>query len=249
MSAVKNYFKNLISKHVSRLQFRSNKELSRLYKVFQNSPESGWIIGKNDAIELYNLIHTHHPRNVLELGGGIGASTAVITLALKEGAKLTSMEQFEKCIKIAKNLIPENLKNKIKFVFSEAEAWKDDRISKYQYFSIYKNIPIEGQYDFVLVDGPDYWIENGQLINLPNGDLFKLIPHISPGGKIYVDGRKPAVGLYKRFLSQYLVPLKENFKYALFERNTKPLDKFENFEVLDSTLEKVKKTTYFTDSA
>ena len=230
----------------NRISFQKNPALKEVYAVLKNSPEGKWIIGQNDALELYYLIKQFNPKNILELGSGIGASTAIMALAQSTDGKVVSMEQFEKCVNIARRLIPQNLLPKINLIHSPAEAWKDERFSRYVYFSIYKNLPVHlGPFDFVLVDGPDYWLENGQLVNLPNGDLLKLMPHLKPGCKIYVDGRKQAVALYKRFLGNYITPLRENSAYALFERNNKPLDDFKNFEIKDTTLEWVKKTSYF----
>lgn len=248
-SFLKNIFndsKELATQMWERLFFAAHKPLKNLYQIFEKSPEGKWIIGKNDAVKLFKLVKKYDPKNILELGSGIGASTAVLALAMGNGGKITTMEQYEKCINIAKTLIPENLKNKINFIYSPAESWQDRRFSTYQHFSIYKNIPADSEsFDMVLVDGPDFWVENSELVNLPNGDIFKLIPRLTPGCKVYIDSRKPAVTLYKRYASNYLTLLKENKDYALFERNQNQLDDFKNFEVKDTLLGRLKGTTYF----
>lgn len=228
--------------------FRSNKTLTSLYAVYQNSPEGKWIIGKNDACALYELIRAYQPTNVLELGGGIGASAAIIACAMERGT-ITSVEQFEKCIRIANQLTPPDLAKKIIFVYAPPVAFKDERISPYQYFSNFDHLPTQqGPFDFLIIDGPGYWVENKQLIKLPNGDLFKLIPHLAPGAKIYIDGRKPALILYKRFLHNYVRVIQENQKYALLERTAISAPAYENMEITDYELaRRLKNTTYFND--
>ena len=114
-------------------------ELKEVYMKFRNSPESGWIIGPQEAVVLYDFIRKEQPKNVLELGGGIGASAAVAAAAIEKG-KITSLEQNQKCIKIAGELVPQYLKNKIMFIFSGVHAFKCDKISPYLYFSGYKNL-------------------------------------------------------------------------------------------------------------
>ena len=88
--------------------------LGKLYSIFQNSPEGYWILNKENALTLYKLVHQIQPKNILDLGSGIGASTSVLALAAHEG-KTTGVEQFKKCIDIAEKLVPEHLltKNKI----------------------------------------------------------------------------------------------------------------------------------------
>ena len=82
-------------------------ELRRMYSQFKKYPESQWIIGKDDALNLYKLILKNKPQKILECGTGIGASTAVMALALKKlgAGNIISLEQSQKCAEIAKSLI------------------------------------------------------------------------------------------------------------------------------------------------
>lgn len=227
--------------------FSANTELARVYAIFKNSPEGEWIIGKNDAAKLYGLIQTYGPHNILELGGGIGASTAIASLAQKQGS-ITSVEQFSKCIDIAKKITPPELLKKINFAHSETYAFKDNRISPYQYFSGYKNLPTQnGPFDFVIIDGPGYWLEDGKLVKLPNGDIINLLPHLAAGCKIYIDGRKQAVGIYKRFLRLYLSLIVENKQYAIFERTSEKLADLGEIKIEDAELAMRKATTPYFD--
>jgi hypothetical protein len=167
-------------------------------------------------------------------------------LAAEQGT-ITSIEQFEKCIDIAKRITPPNILKKINFVYSEAYAFKNNRISPYQYFSGYKNLPLQNApLYFVVIDGPGYWLENNQLVKLPNGDIINLLPHLATGCKIYIDGRKQAVGIYKRFLRPYLALIAETKKFALFERTPTKLLDLEELKIEDYELSVRKATTpYF----
>ena len=230
----------------SAVEFENNHELKKLYWIFESSPESGWILGKTEALTLFKLIKKYRPKNALDLGLGIGASSAIMAYASDEDALVTSVEQFPKCIALAKKLIPQNLQRKIGFVFSEPYAFKNDLISRYSYFSGYKNLPVErGFFDFLLIDGPGAWLENGQFIKLPNGDLINLLPHLAPGCKILVDGRRSAVELYKRFLTNYLNVIEKDKSYTLMERSSKKLDGIGSIEIKDVSLEARAKENYF----
>ena len=227
--------------------FTKNPELSRIYAIFKNSPQGEWIIGKNDAAKLYAYVHAFAPQNILELGGGIGASTAIMAHAAGK-SMITSIEQFEKCIDIAKKITPPELLEKINFVYSEAHAFKNDHISPYQYLSGYKTLPIErGPFDFVIIDGPGYWLENNKLVKLPNGDIINLLPYLATGCKIYIDGRKHAVDIYKRFLRPYLSLVMENKQYAIFERTPKKLERTEDLQIEDAELATRRATTPYFD--
>ena len=227
-------------------EFNRNAALKSLYTVFKRHPEAKWIIGKNDALRLYNLIKKYNSKNILDLGTGIGASTAVMALALGTGGKITTVEQFEKCIRIAKELIPAPLKEKINFVHSETHAFKNDKISKYIYLSGYKSLPIQSApFDFVVVDGPGGWLEGGQLITLPNGDIINLLPYLNAGCTVYIDGRKRNVDLYKRFLSGYLRFIEQAGGNAIFERTDKPLKNLSELEIVDIKLMGRSQSGYF----
>lgn len=244
---IKQIRSNAREKKQHRDVFSASTELARVYAIFKNSPEGEWIIGKNDAAKLYELIKTYAPQNILELGGGIGASAAIMALAACHGV-VTSVEQFQKCIDIAQKITPHELLKKINFIYSEARAFKDDRISPYQYFSGYKNLPVQnGPFDFVIIDGPGYWLEDGKLVKLPNGDIINLLPHLAAGCKIYIDGRKQAVGIYKRFLRSYLSLMVENKQYAIFERTSEKLDDMNEIKIEDAELAMRKATTPYFD--
>lgn len=227
-------------------EFSANEELKNLYAVFKRHPEAKWIIGKNDALLLYKLIKKYDAKNILDLGTGIGASAAVMALAQAPNGRVVSVEQFEKCISIANQLIPEALKRKITLLYSETYAFKNDKVGKYLYFSGYKTLPMQfAPFDFVVVDGPGAWLEESQLVALPNGDIINLLPHLATGCKVYIDGRKKNVDAYRRFLSPYLKLLEQSGHHTLFERTEKPLKNVTGLEAFDVKLAGRSSSGYF----
>ena len=66
-----------------------------------------------------------------------------------------SIEQFEKCVKLADELIPTDLKEYITIEHHEAYARQYDEVP-YKWFSAYKDLPLK-HWDFILVDGPGPW--------------------------------------------------------------------------------------------
>jgi hypothetical protein len=243
---VSKFVSNILKATAEEREWRENNELSSLYKIFRRSPEARWILGRTESLRLYKLIKNHKPKNILELGLGIGASAAIMALASDATAKITNMEQYEKCIRIAKKLIPRELQKKINMVYSEPIAFKNDSVSRYQYFSGYKNVPIKnGSFDFILMDGPGGFLENGQLVKVPNGDVINLLPHMAPGCKILIDGRKSAVEMYTRFLSDYLRTIEATRNYTILERTQKPLKSLDELEPKDLNLESRTRKGYF----
>lgn len=218
--------------------------LKQVYDLFLHSPENQWILGNQEAVLLYELIKKYKPSHILELGTGIGASTAVMALASDASAKITTLEQFTKCINIAKSLIPDNLQKKINFVQSDPYAFKNDTISKYIYFSGYKNLP-SSSFDFILVDGPAGWLEDGKFVSLTNGDIINLLPHMKIGGKILIDNRKQVVLMLKKYLGNYVAILEMTKRTTVFERTNKPLIDLKQLEIIDEGLEKMKRKGYF----
>lgn len=195
--------------------------LNELYKIFTSSKHSQWIIDAQDVDRLVKVVQLIDAKEILECGTGIGASTAVLAYATK--GKVTTLEQYDKCIKIAKELIPQELQGKIEFVKSDPEVYSIPEI-KYHYFSAYKEIPFK-MYDLVFIDGPSPFLEEESLVNLPNGDIFTLLNNIKPGGYVYVDGRREAVKLMDRHLFPFLEKINQASKFTLYQRTDKIFDK------------------------
>lgn len=220
-------------------EFNKNQDLKNLHKLFSSHPDGKWIIGKREALKIWKLIKENNPSNIIELGLGIGASSAVMALASSKEARITSMEQFDKCIKIAEKIFPEELKKKVTFVFSEVAGFLNPKISKYIYFSGYKNLPVPPAtpYDFVVIDGPGAFMDGDEFVKLPNGDLINLFPYLKTGAKIFVDGRKTSVELYERFLSNYVKVVEREQSYTILERTGKPAANVGALEIIDLALE------------
>jgi len=220
-------------------------KLEELYKLFSSHKEGRWTINAMLAKRLYSFIQETKVENILELGTGIGGGTALMSLSLKEkgqSCKITSMEQYDKCIKLANELIPEELKENITIHKSEVEVWKNDKIP-YQYFSVYKEIP-EGDYDLIVADGPASWKDGENYIDLPNGDVMRLLlaGRVKPRTKIIWDKRIPALRLLERFYGDnfFLVEYNTRGGWHILEKKDEPL-KFEDAQLKVLT----EQTTFF----
>ncbi|KKT41773.1 hypothetical protein A2W54_00750 [Candidatus Giovannonibacteria bacterium RIFCSPHIGHO2_02_43_13] len=228
-------------------KFNAIPELRNLHKLFSEDTESRWIIGKKDALRIYQLVRENNPKNIIELGLGIGAGAAIIAMASSSDAQITSLEQYQKCIDIAERIFPRELRNKVKFVFSPACVFQNSKISKYLYFSGYRNFPLSAdvKYDFVVIDGPGAFMEGNEFVKLPNGDLINLLPYLKFGCKIFCDGRKKQVEIYERYLSDYVKIVEREQNYTVFERTEKALNHMEEFKPVDLELFVRTKKGYF----
>ena len=202
------------------------KRLQEIYDIFASSPDSGWIVSWKEAKKIHQLIKIRNSKNALELGTGIGTAAAIMANAMGENGKVTTLEQSEKCLHLARMLIPPELKRKINFVLSEPCVLSLPILKQGEKISGYKKLPVEfGPFDFVLVDGPGTFEENGEKVRHPNGDLFSLIPHIIPHGIVFVDNRKKALAFYLKYLLEYFTVGGSWSNYCFLERTAKKWEK------------------------
>ena len=177
-----------------------------LFNFYVQSPHGTWIMELPNAVQLYEFVKTHPIKKVLDLGLGVGLSASVVALAFQdkgEKGHIDSVEQFDKCIKLAKEMIPKELQENLTIHKSEVE-WKKFESIPYQYFSCYKTIP-DGDYDLIINDGPAMDKEKvGDkefFIDLPNGTITQMLldGKIKPGTSIVFDGRIQALKILERF--------------------------------------------------
>lgn len=196
-----------------------------------------------NALLLYNFIKDNPIRKVLDLGTGIGCSAAVVALALKnkdeKDWKIDGVEQFDKCIKLANELIPEELKQNLTIHKSEHKIWQCEKIP-YHYFSIYESLP-EDQYDLIINDGPSPILENENYIELPNGTIMQLLleDKIKTGCYVMFDGRVIAIKVLERFFADNFWLIKHVDRFTIIQRKDTPM------VFKDAKLEQMRSLTYF----
>lgn len=220
-------------------------QLKPLYEVFATHPEGRWVMDPRNVESLYKFVKEHPVKKVLDLGTGIGLSSSVIALALKDKGetdyRIDSVEQYEKCVKIASRLIPPELKEHITIHQSKAVVWQTEKIP-YQYFSIYESLP-EGDYDLILNDGPAPVLEGEAWVDLPNGTITKLLleEKIKAGTFIIWDGRISALTTLERYFGGnfYLAQCTKP-DFNVLERKDNPIQ-FEDLKKQDIA----RNTTYF----
>ena len=181
--------------------------LENLWVRFYNHPEGKWIMKIQEAMRLHETVKKYQPSQILELGTGIGCSTAIMAAALENG-RIMTVEQNPRLIEIAKEMIPFELKQHIQFEHSPVSVVRPlNMIDPFRGWSAYLNFPWVN-WDFVVVDGPGPFMISVKgeqyCVDLPNGDIIILMARLQAGAKVYVDKRKETVNLYKRFLGWYL---------------------------------------------
>lgn len=219
--------------------------LINLYKRFASSPQGRWIMVWNNVQKLYQFCKDNDIKRVLDLGTGIGSSASIVALALQEKGvdyHIDSIEQSEKCIKLASDLIPAELKEHITIHKTNAIFW-DTPVIPYQHFGIYDELPDE-YYDLIIHDGPSPILVDGRYVDIPNGTIIKLLldDKIKAGTFIAWDGRITALQALERYFS-------DNFflaKPAVRGNNLNILQRKDNpVSFIDEKLEIMKTTGYF----
>lgn len=220
--------------------------LKSLYNSFAVHPEGQWIMQPDNAQRLYKFVKEHPVKKVLDLGTGIGLSSSIIALALKEKGEtdwhIDSVEQYEKCVKLAGDLIPEELKQGITIHQSKVTTWQTEQIP-YQYFSTYESLP-EGDYDLIVNDGPAPFVTEGHFVELDNGTVTKMLLEgkLKPGTFIVWDGRLNALKTLERYFGDnfYLVqPAGPVSDFNVIER------KDNQVQFRDLRMEAMQETSYF----
>lgn len=195
--------------------------LKTLHNLFRGHKEGTWVMQFENCVALYKFIKEHDIKRVLDLGTGLGLSASIIGLALNEKGvdyHIDSIEQFDKCVDLAKKLIPEELQKNLTIHKSNAVVWQDPKTPVVNY-SVYETIP-EGDYDLIINDGPSFWAEGDYLVDLQNGTITKMLlegrlrggidnlPHdwkekgIDPGTFVIWDGRLSMLSLLERYYSE-----------------------------------------------
>lgn len=231
-------------------QWLIKRKIAPLYKIFTSSPEGRWIIGRDDVARIYRLIRRQYKKyekiNILELGTGIGAATATMAKAIEDAGGnglITTIEQKDKCLGLARELVPRRYQKFISFKKSEPIIFRHPKIP-YRFFSGFRELP-GGRYDFLLIDGPSYWIENGELVDtaeVANGDFMYLLDNLDHGALVYIDGRRNTKKVIDRFFNKFLKPIEEDKDYAVFARTNR---EYKEELIENRQLEKLKQQGYF----
>ena len=235
-------------------QLGQNHVIDNLWLNFYASEHGVWIMKAQCATLLHQKLKEFKPKHILELGTGVGCSSAIMAFTCSE-ARIYSVDQRQKCIDIAKQLIPQGLQERIYFRKADVEAVTIPQVNPFVNWSMFKDFDWHN-YDFILVDGPGPWLTTVNLggkawktlAELPNADIINLLPKMNPGTIVYVDRRKHATILYDRHLGNYLEKLEDSKYHAIYRRTDKTLkDDFSDYENLDKSLESLNKLNYFNE--
>ena len=233
-----------------------NHVVENIWLKYKNNPEGIWVTKIDQAIRLHGFLKDLQPKHILELGTGIGCSTEIMAFTCPN-TSIYTVEQNQKCIDIAKILIPEKFQEQIYFKLAQPAVLKPVyEVNPFVYFIGYKTPYDWRNYDFIYVDGPGPFKtlinhpETKQkwetLADLPNGDVMMFLHRMNEGTLVYIDKRQLTVHLYKRHLSHYLEVIEEDKEHTIFRRNDRPLKPdFVEFMNSDLSLGKYKELNYF----
>ena len=199
------------------LQYRLPKEVLTVYQRYARHPESREIVSRLDAAVIYHLIRKHRPNHCMDLGCGLGTTTAVAAMAMEDNGvgQVTSLEQLDWMTELAWAMLPDGCKGRVEILHRELE------IREYfgEKWACYRFSPEKPDIDFVVVDGPYGTREDasGNSILLPNGDLLEFLPFLKPGCRVFIDGRLFNVAAYRRYLGDKFRIRQSRLDYTLME--------------------------------
>ena len=219
-----------------------------------------------ESLTLYEKIKELNPKHILELGTGIGCSTEFMAFACPK-ASITTVESDDKCIELAKVLIPEVTQERIYFRQSKVRLSAIYEVDPFVEWLSYDDYP-QREYDFILVDGPGPTVLTKKhpvtgkswegLAELPGADIIFLLPRMKEGIIVYVDGRRNLINLALRHLQGYLEVIEDRglykdhtgkefpLNYTIFKRNSKTLkDDLSDFVRSDTFYTTLKENGYF----
>ncbi len=194
MSAHENHFKTY------------EKDYSALNEYVQNFRNSGGLKHQYQVYKLWclqNLLDTHKPKSILELGSG--SSTLVFSnYSKKNSANLLSVDENAKWAKNTSDLVKNEIANDLNIIVHEKMCLPARTPPEIKYNAI-----LEGKFDFVFIDGPSLQIGKTKLSDAVNSNVFDLEekPDV-----IVIDVRKAtALELSKRYSEFYDVYLSDLF--------------------------------------
>lgn len=194
----------------------TERRLKKLHEIFLFSTRGEHVVSLNGARKIFHIVQDAGVKNALDLGTGIGASAAFIAAALPQEGRVWSVEQDPSFAEEAKRLIPPELLKKVSISISAPYAFITPR-APHTTIAGYRTLPIEhAPFDFVLIDGPAGWSENGAFLKYPNGDLFNLLPYLARRCVIFIDNRESTVELYKKTLGRFLTHTARWRNYCIF---------------------------------
>lgn len=204
------------TKRLLRRLHPAERRLMRLHRIFAASPHGAHIVSWKDARKIYRIVQSCHAARALDLGTGIGASSAFISAALLPEGKVWSVEQEHSFAEEAKRLIPPNLLKKTHISVSPVYSFTTPYALGHTVVG-YRTLPLDGApFDFVLIDGPGAFDENGVRVRFPSGDLFNLLPYLAPRCIIFIDCRSRSAALYEQTLGRFFTHIVRSRTYSIF---------------------------------
>lgn len=180
-------------------QFLHSRRTKKALRDLKAKGFESLILGQNpealpqdpaDLMYLYEAVQNCKAQRVIEFGSG--QSTVFIAQALHDlgFGHVWSLDSDEQWLEHTNGLVPAHLRPFITFVHSPVVLTSDYGVRAWRY-----TVVPEGEWDFVLLDGPAGTAESTMTTN-----LIELLPVLKPGAGGFIDHRWKTAVLTKEVL-------------------------------------------------
>ena len=166
------------------------KKNGSTYNLATGSSAYNWATSSIDTYTLRKIIKIYNPKNILELGTGIGASTEAMIDQMSDAANLVSLENNNYCINEVKKKLSSPLfaKKKFKIIKTDIKICRKKINIETLIYKISPKLDVK-KYDLIYIDGPSFFFKKKKLIfGLARGDFFYYYNKIKIGCIVVVDG-------------------------------------------------------------
>jgi len=209
-------------------------------KVIKRKKDGSTYAWASSAIDVYilrKIIKINNPKNILELGTGIGASTEAMIDQMSNNANLVSLENNNYCINEVKKKLKSPLfkKKKFKIIKTNIKICKKKINIETLIYKISQKLNVK-KYDLIYIDGPSFLFKKGKFVSdLARGDIFYYYNKIKIGCIVIVDGSI----ITQKEISRFCSTMKN---LRIFKSFT--VQKVYNDKLFDTTYKKLKTWGY-----
>jgi predicted O-methyltransferase YrrM len=141
------------------------------------TPRTTWSISEALAVELTSYLECRRPRRILEIGSGL--STVVLgAYAVRHGAEVVTLEHAWRFYQRTQQALTQfGMDGQVRLKLAPLSSRK---LAGYGRRARWYDVKLDGQFDFVFVDGPPK--NEGR-----NAVLFAIADHLSPGWELWLD--------------------------------------------------------------
>jgi hypothetical protein len=181
---------------------KNNTEYSAIDKIVEKYRNVGGLVNDYQSYKLYSLVRLlkrYKPKKILEFGSGTTTAVFADWVKANNGVSLVSVDESTEWITKSSSLAG-IAEDDARFKMVSAPKIVEELqggLTGARY-----NMPFDGNFDFVLVDGPSLNVDGVKRKDTINTDIFKLTEFSSPQ-VIVVDIRVATVNAMMKKLNNY----------------------------------------------